>query len=247
MKTNRLYKILDKIAPFKNAEEWDNSGLIIGNEANEVKKVGILLDIDKESAEYAKQNNFDILISHHPVIFDKEKEITPDSAVAFLRDNKISAIAMHTNFDRTGYINLALAKALDLEFKEDIKDGYGKIFEASRAFTALEFANYIKEKLSVSGLIYRGEGRVKRFAVSSGSAFDDADMAILQGCDGIITSDVKHNCFVEAKDKNFAVFSVDHYDTEIFFCKILYSLLKEEVKDSIELEIIEQKPFCKHI
>jgi dinuclear metal center YbgI/SA1388 family protein len=247
MKTEKLYKILDDIAPFSSAEEWDNSGLLIGAKSKNVKKIGIVLDIDLESANYAKDNGFDLLISHHPIIFDLDKVITPDSAVAFMRKNKISAIALHTNMDRTGLINKALAKKLNLKYIEDIKDGYGIVCELPKKMSASNFAKYIKDKLKISGLSYCGKKSVKRIAVSSGSAFDDCDRAILQGCDGIITSDVKHNCFVEAKDKDFATFCVDHYDTEIFFCKELYKALKDRLDENTELQILPQKPYCKHI
>ena len=69
MKTELLMDILNSVAPFKTAEEWDNSGLLIGSPDRDIHKIGIVLDITNDAVDFAAENGIDIIISHHPVIF----------------------------------------------------------------------------------------------------------------------------------------------------------------------------------
>ena len=246
MKINDILKILDSIAPFCTAEEWDNSGLLIGDADSEIKKIGIVLDITNETVDYAINNSIDLIISHHPVIFHPLANIDSSSPVYRMIANGISAIACHTNFDKTGRLNKALAERLDLEYICDIEGGWGIICALAIETDVEVFAQQVKEKIGATGLSYGGNRKIKKIAISTGSAFEDVYSALLQGADGIITSDVKHNGFIDAVNMNFSVISADHYDTEKLFCEELYALLKDTVKDT-QLEIITQESAQKHI
>ncbi len=246
MKINDILKILDSIAPFCTAEDWDNSGLLVGNGDSEVGKIGIVLDITNETVDYAIQNSIDLIISHHPVIFHPLATIDSSNPVYRMIANGISAIACHTNFDKTGRLNKALAERLGLEYLCDIEGGWGIICSLATETDVETLAQQVKEKLGASGLSYGGNRKINKIAISTGSAFEDVYNALSQGVDGIITSDVKHNGFIDAENMNFSVISADHYDTEKLFCDELYKLLKDALKD-IQIEIITQISAQKHI
>jgi dinuclear metal center YbgI/SA1388 family protein len=111
---------LGKIAPFDFQEDYDNSGLIIGNPEEIVTGVLLVLDVTESVLEEAKSLGFNLIISHHPLIFKGIKQITPScrtgSLVMKAIANNISVIAMHTNFDNVPEgVNAGLAKVLELQ------------------------------------------------------------------------------------------------------------------------------------
>ena len=46
-----FYDYLNSIAPFETQEDWDNSGMLVGDMNAEVKKVAVVLDITPEEIE----------------------------------------------------------------------------------------------------------------------------------------------------------------------------------------------------
>jgi len=75
MKTRDIINILEKKFPKINAEEWDNVGLLIGDNTKDVNKVLFCLDVTEKVIEKSIKNNVDLIISHHPVIFSGLKRI----------------------------------------------------------------------------------------------------------------------------------------------------------------------------
>ena len=113
---NDIYKAVDKIAPFRYAEKWDNSGLLIGDKNSICKKVVLCLDITERIVNRAVDLGADVIISHHPIIFNSLKNISSDSIYAKLIKNNISAICAHTNLDMAkGGINDIIAQMLNVK------------------------------------------------------------------------------------------------------------------------------------
>ena len=106
-----IYENLNKIAPFEYQEEWDNSGLLIGDMNAEVNRILVTLDVTDEVVEQAIAAKADLIISHHPLIFSPVSKINSEdfitARVLKLANNKINYIAMHTNMDATGLSEVA--------------------------------------------------------------------------------------------------------------------------------------------
>jgi len=102
MKVQELFAVLDNIAPFKDSEAWDNTGLLVGDMQSEVTGVLTTLDCGMETVDEAIQNDINVIVAHHPLIFPEISRITEDGTGAIIRrliKNDISLIAMHTNLD----------------------------------------------------------------------------------------------------------------------------------------------------
>jgi putative NIF3 family GTP cyclohydrolase 1 type 2 len=117
VKIKEIYEILDSISPFELQEDWDNSGLLIGDFENEISKIYLTLDIDEELLEKVDKNS--LIIAHHPLIFKPLKNLIPSSfstklAIKMIQKN-ISFIAMHTNFDKTHLNKYVAEKVLGLK------------------------------------------------------------------------------------------------------------------------------------
>lgn len=102
MNINELMKKLDEIAPFKDSEEWDNTGLLVGDSADEVTGVLTALDCSLATVEEAIDNDINTIVSHHPLIFPKVDSVTDHFYGRIIRKlikNDINLITMHTNLD----------------------------------------------------------------------------------------------------------------------------------------------------
>lgn len=103
MKVLELINIFENQANLRLQEDWDNCGLQVGNINNEVKGVLLCLDIVPEVIDEAIENNLNVVISHHPLIFNGIKKITDETAIekCLIKaiTNDISILSFHTNFD----------------------------------------------------------------------------------------------------------------------------------------------------
>ncbi|OON98510.1 MAG: Nif3-like dinuclear metal center hexameric protein [Epulopiscium sp. Nele67-Bin004] len=110
---------LEYLAPVNIAESWDNVGVLVGADDEPVTKIMCALDINDAIIDEAIDEKVDCIITHHPFIFSAFKKIdynTPlGRGIRKLIMNKISLIAMHTNFDSAfGGINDIICKRLNI-------------------------------------------------------------------------------------------------------------------------------------
>jgi putative NIF3 family GTP cyclohydrolase 1 type 2 len=105
MRVKDLLEILDEIAAFGLAEEWDNVGLMLGEPNRSIKGVLVALDPTEEILAEADDVGADCIITHHPLIFNPLRAIYTDQPMGrFLRralESEISVIGCHTNLDQS--------------------------------------------------------------------------------------------------------------------------------------------------
>ena len=110
-----IYDTLQKIAPPELACSWDNVGLLV-NAGTPVTGVLTALDITPAVVREAVENDCELIVSHHPVIFDPLRRLDKDDVPALLMQNGISAICMHTNLDAApGGVNDMLSDVLGIQ------------------------------------------------------------------------------------------------------------------------------------
>lgn len=120
MKVKDFTNYLEQLAPLTYQEEYDNSGLIIGDFNMEVKGVLITLDCNDKVLDEAINNKCNLLITHHPIIFKGLKKINNDSLTDKLVikaiKNNIAIYSIHTNLDNiVNGVNSEIAKRLKLK------------------------------------------------------------------------------------------------------------------------------------
>jgi dinuclear metal center YbgI/SA1388 family protein len=112
-----IIEIINSIAPFRLAEEWDNVGLQVGDPSAPVSKIMVSLDACGETVDAAIAASCQLLATHHPLIFHPLQQIDllePSGAVIgkALR-NSLTIVSLHTNFDiAVGGVNDLLAERL---------------------------------------------------------------------------------------------------------------------------------------
>lgn len=114
---------LEEFAPLAYAEDFDNVGLLVGNKNNELTGILVTLDTIEEVVDEAIQNNCNLIVSFHPIIFKGLKKITGKSYVerTVLKaiKNDIAIYAIHTALDNAMEgVNDAICQQLELVNKQ---------------------------------------------------------------------------------------------------------------------------------
>lgn len=234
MTIEKIYEFLNKKFPVNTAADYDNLGLLIGDKTADVKSAVLALDCTSSAVDLALAKSCNLIITHHPVIFKGLKSIKKGDIVHTLIENGISVISMHTNLDvGENGVNDALCRTLGLIGTESIA-GYDSFCfrkgSLKEEMSSDDFAAYVGRKLDTA-VKYVGEGNVRTVAVCSGSGSSYMQDAIAYGCDALVTSEVKHNIFLEADLKGFTLVDAGHFPTEDVIIEPLKDLLEKEFPD----------------
>jgi len=120
MKIKEITSYLESFAPLSLQEDYDNSGLIIGNQETEVKGILITIDCIEEVIEEAKKKGANLIIAHHPIIFSAIKKLNGknyiERTIIKAIKNDIAIYAIHTNIDSVfGGVSSKIAEKLELQ------------------------------------------------------------------------------------------------------------------------------------
>jgi dinuclear metal center YbgI/SA1388 family protein len=182
IKAAEVIQLMGKIAPVDLAEDWDNVGLQVGDTNQEVKNILIALDFNKAVLEEAIAKDCQMIITHHPFIFNGIKSINTQnqsgSLIFDLIKNDIALFSAHTNLDiAENGLNDYLINKLDVNnislLKRTKSQNYQKLvtFVPKSNFKELRDALYAKgageyNNYSHSGFYHQGTGNFKPLADS---------------------------------------------------------------------------------
>ena len=218
MTVNDIYTFLNEKYDFSTALSYDNVGHLVGSLNSTVTGIVVCLDCTEEAVTQAVECGANLIVSHHPVIFDPLKAVTEESIVYRLIRNDISVISVHTNLDQAdGGVNDALCFALGLENVEKVSDSEGFYYrtgELSEPLSADDFAEYVGKKLNVRVKYVGTNNSVKRVAVCSGSGGSMLGEVAETGVDAFVTADVKHDVFLDAHAIGMVLLDAGHFNTE---------------------------------
>ncbi len=217
MKINEFYKKIEELVPSGLSCDWDNDGLMCCSDTErEIKKVLLTLDVTEATAEYAVKNSFDLIMSHHPMIFKPLPSVSSKKIVKLIRSG-ISVISLHTRLDKVdGGVNSVLAELLGLsDTKIFSEEGVGLIGELSCEISALDFAKKVKNILGApfAEVVYGGVP-CKRIAVCGGDGKDCLSDALKAGCDTYVTGSMSYNSMTDASELSVNIIAAGHYFTE---------------------------------
>lgn len=110
---------LETIAPPTLQESYDNATLITGNYSSKVEGVLLTLDCTEEVVQEAIDNNCNLIIAHHPIVFKGLKSFTGknyvERTVIKAIKNDIAIFACHTNLDNVfNGVNKKICNKLEL-------------------------------------------------------------------------------------------------------------------------------------
>jgi len=267
VRTKDILELLNIIAPFEIAEDWDNSGLQAGNLHGEVKKIIIGLDVSVPLMNAAKQENCDLVLTHHPLMIQAEKSIEfnkmPGCAISIAARHNISIVSVHTNLDKANdglndyfaaKLELCKTKVFLIENSSSAPAsemvGMGRIGYLKSPCTLKQLVLHVKEKLNLIHLRVTGnmDLPVTSVAICTGSGGSLLDEFLKSSAEVYITGDMKYHEARRVEEYSKTLIDVGHFGSEHMAIDLLFDKLTQAIqKSGHNIQIIrfekEKDPF----
>lgn len=234
MKVCELYAFLEGKIPKSLSCEWDNDGLMCcPNREKEVKRVLVALDVTSATVEYARENGYDVIVSHHPFIYKGLKSVDDLGYVSVklisLIESGISVMSFHTRLDAvSGGVNDRLCELLEIRDAEPLYDEgipLGRVGTLESTVSDRELALKVKSVLGSPFVLLSGSKKnISRVAVVGGSGKDMIEAARAAGADALISGRFDYHPMTDAFDfneRNITLIEAGHFYTENPVCEVL--------------------------
>jgi len=251
MTVNELYRALETRIPRELSCEWDNDGLMCcSDREREVSRVLVALDITAAAVEKAVCEGYDLIVSHHPLIFKPLSALAVGEAVADrvirLLLSGVSAMSFHTRLDAVeGGVNDVLADRLGLSdvtpFGQN-GETIGRIGTLPSPMSLCDFARLVKAATGAEHVQISDAGiAAHRVALLGGGGADDVDAARAAGADTYLTGELKHHQLTEAPERGMNLVMGGHFYTENPVCERLREMLLA-IDPSLTVTIYNSNP-----
>lgn len=242
MKVKELTEWLDSRYPANMAEHWDNVGLLVGDDEEEVHHIFLALDLTEATLDEAVSAGADMIITHHPMIFDGQKKINNHSftgrRILKLIRNGIQYYAMHTNYDVLGmadlsadYLKLTDREVLSVTAQtEQGEEGFGRVGKLPYKMTLKECGEFVKVALALNDVkIYGNPDTIlEKAAICTGSGKSMIPDVLAKGAEVYVTGDIDHHTGIDAVAQGLSIIDAGHYGTEYIFMSAMQKVLEEK-------------------
>lgn len=230
MTVSQLLSELDAIAPTRFAWSQDRIGIIVGSANAPCTKVLCTLDVTPATVEFAKQNGCDVIIAHHPTIWDPVQTVNADQftgkVIQELCAAGITQVACHTNWDAaTGGVNDTLASLVGLTDIHPLGKGelvddeyglpFGRVGSLETAMSGSAFRTQVDAALGGASHWWGPLSRsVKKVAVVAGAGGGLFEEVAKSGADALVTGEFPHHLGVILASQGMLVLAAGHYHSE---------------------------------
>ena len=250
MKIKEIVSALERFAPLPLQDGFDNAGLQIGLTEAEATGALLCLDVTEAVVDEAIALGYNLIVSHHPLIFKGFKSITGkdyvERCIMKAIQNNITIYSAHTNLDNAqGGVNFKIAQkiglkdvqVLDPKMQGEVVAGAGVVGELPEPETETDFLKRIKRLFEVGCVKHnRMNGRlIRKVALCGGSGAFLLPKAVELGADVFITGEVKYHDYFYYENR-ILVTEIGHYESEQYTKEIFYSIIREMFPE-LEVEI----------
>lgn len=236
MTIKEIISDIETFAPVELQESWDNSGVQVGRTDVICSGVFVALDVTDETISAAIKCGANLIVSHHPVIFDPVRSITPNNYVGNVImgaiKNNITIYASHTPFDITeGGINDFLATKLELNNIEPLSEsGMGRAGVLNERMSPTIFVQFLKDRLNLNcvRMSCKTKQYIHKIALCGGSGGSLIDDAVRVGADMFVTGDVKYHNFIQYQNV-INIVDVGHFESEYQFIHIVDDIISKKI------------------
>ncbi len=215
-----------------------SNGLQIGNESKTVERAAFAVDGVEETVEAAAEDDADVLVVHHGMIWGGVDRVTGREYDRFRAciENDVALYVSHLPLDgHTEFGNaVGLAGFLDGEPTETFGEYDGVTIGHRAKATDPYTVGTLRKRLAeldtggrpVQALDF-GPDRIEEIAIVTGSGADWIREAEAAGVDALVTGEGKQQAYHEAREAGLNVFFAGHYATETFGVRRLETLVGE--------------------
>ena len=250
MKIRELINLIEKDFPINSAMSFDNSGANIVDYNSDLNGIVVCLDVTIATIEFAKQNGANLIISHHPLIFNEIRNLNDgpiSKRIKLLNKYEISAYSSHTNFDSNLKRGMGISlnnklfdkslinshKILESYTIDGTDYGIGDITTFNKKLNFDEILTIIKSKLELSDdkiSYYKVNDNISKIILIPGSGSSEIDLVIAEKPDLLITSDLKHNQILDLTEEGISYINASHYGLEKIFIESFSDYLANDLK-----------------
>lgn len=167
---------LEKLAPPWLAETWDNSGLQVGEYDQEVRGILVALELDEEAVNQALAEGLNLIITHHPFLFQPVRRIdtgkSSGALMAKVIKNDLTVYSAHTNLDAAALgLNQFIAEELNLQNIRPLGTYKKAPLYKLVVFTPATHAEEVREAVAAAGAGHIGRYSDCSFSTSGTGAF----------------------------------------------------------------------------
>jgi dinuclear metal center YbgI/SA1388 family protein len=240
MKIKEIIQALERFAPLPLQDGFDNAGLQVGLTEAEATGALLCLDVTEAVVDEAITKGYNLIISHHPLLFKGLKSVTGRTYVerCLMKaiKNDIVVYSAHTNLDNApGGVNYKIAEKIGLhavsilEPKEgEAEAGSGVVGELKEPETETDFLKRIKKIFEVGCVKHNHlNGRlIRKVALCGGAGAFLLPNAVAVGADVFITGEVRYHDYFDYEDR-ILIAEIGHYESEQYTKEIFYSIIRE--------------------
>jgi dinuclear metal center YbgI/SA1388 family protein len=244
MQIKDIANYLEKLAPLPFQEDYDNAGLIVGNQDETVTGVLVCLDSTEAVVDEAIRRGCNLIVAHHPIIFKGLKKLTGknyiERTIIKAIKNDVAIYASHTNLDNVmGGVNFKIAEKLGLQnakillpktaHSSNLNVGSGAIGMLEKPLETQQFLSHLKEVMQTGIIKHTAllKEKVQTVAVCGGAGGFLLSNAIAAGADIFITSDYKYHEFFDAENR-ITIADIGHYESEQYTKELIVDYLSEK-------------------
>lgn len=241
-----ILEVLNGIAEFDLAESWDNVGLMVGDPEMHVSAILVALDPTKSVVDEAVVRGCNVLVAHHPLIFEPVKSLRtdrhPGKTIAGALAAGVAVVSCHTNLDVVPdgvsdqlAVKLGLVDTRPLtgetESSEGCGIGFGRIGRLAQPLPGGRFLDGLLADLGVDavGVVGRLPALIETVAVCGGSGSSLVEIAKTAGAQVYVSGEIKHSTARWAEAEGFCLLDCGHYATEQMVVPALVKRLQSEL------------------
>jgi dinuclear metal center YbgI/SA1388 family protein len=239
---------LDTLLNTKSIKDHSCNGLQVQG-SDTVTRIGFAVDASMQAYEAAVDNDCQMLIVHHGIIWGGIESITGSvyNQIQYLMESDLNLYASHLPLDLHAKVGnniqlssmLGLGKVKPFGFYDGIEIGYEGVLESKteRSKLVATLCDMLGTECSILPF---GKEQIQTVGIISGGAGNELSQAIEKGLDCYITGEGTHKNYHAALEAGINVIYAGHYHTETTGVIALSKLMKKEL--SVETVFLDLPP-----
>ncbi len=212
-----ITKRIENFAPTETQEDWDCSGWAVNVEGyDNIDKAMLCLTVTNDVVRQAKEQNCDLIISHHPCFYIP------------LDWSGINIYCAHTNMDKAkgGTTDTIIGELGLSNYKINVEHEFLRMIEYKTTVSA--FSELLRQISLNARLInnYKVTG-LNKIAFCAGSGSEFINEAKELGADCLVTGDLKFHTAIESP---IIVYDIGHFESEILILPVFEKIIGKDVK-----------------
>lgn len=254
----RLEEALLELFPASDAEEWDRTGMLVGDPQQPVSGVCVALDPTVEAIRETRASGANVLVTHHPLFLDPPTGLAPaacrgDAVGARVWEAvslDVAVMSFHTALDINplaaqvlpGILGLSLEGILE-PVRTDPLRGYGQICAPvpGQELTLDGLADRCRRAFQSAPRVWgRGERLLSHIVTCTGAAGDDLALACDAGMDCVVAGEVRYHKALDAVSRGLCVIELGHDISEYPLTSVLVSSIRNVGIDSKSIRVLDR-------